>query len=81
MCPEGQTTRQLRARNVGRGRTLLTFSDLESDHIANFEFIVSHTDEILRVEEQILHFAFASDESESSVRKGFDSSGHSDCMW
>ncbi len=72
---------QLRTSNIGRGWALLAFSDLEGDHIANLEFIESNAHEVLGVEEQILDFAFASNESESSVRKGLDSSGHSDEFW
>ncbi len=66
----------LRASDVGRCRTLLTFSDLEGDHIANLEFIESNAYEVLGVEEQILHFAIASNESKSTVCQGLDSSVH-----
>ncbi len=72
----GQTPRQLRASYVSRSRTLRAFSDLERDSVAYFEFIKSDPNEILGMEEQVLHFAFASNEPESSVRQGFDCSGH-----
>ena len=58
-------------------RSFFTIDDFEGDDIANLEFIESYADELLGVEEKILHFAFARDESESSVRERLDSSGHS----
>lgn len=67
----------LGARNAGSCWALRTLSDLESDHIAHFEFIEHDANEVLGVEEQILCLAIASNESESSVRKGLDCSGHS----
>lgn len=66
----------LGAGHIDRGRALLTVDDFEADDIANLEFIERHAGELLGVEEQVLHFAFASDETESTIRERLDSTSH-----
>lgn len=66
---------------VGGRRTLLALRDLEGDGIADLELIVGHTYELLGVEEKILLHTFAGDESKSTFRERFDSSGHSFTSW
>jgi len=66
----------LGARHVRGALPLLAFSDFEGNDIADFELGVCHTLQLTGVEEKILRLAFASDESESLVRKPLDSSCH-----
>lgn len=68
---------KLGAGDVRGGRSLLAFDDLERDHIADFELVIRHTDEFLRMEEKILLLSFDGDESEPAIRERFDATGHS----
>jgi len=69
--------RKLFACYIDGSRTFFAFNDLESDFVARLQFLKCNVLQILGVEEKILRLAFASDESKSSVRKGFDSTVHS----
>ncbi len=66
----------LGAGHIDRGRALLAVNDLEADDIANLELIERHAGELLGVEEQVLRLAFASDETESTIRERLDSTSH-----
>jgi hypothetical protein len=68
------------AADVRRGRAFLAFRDLESDDIANLKIIKGYAIQLLGVEKEVLRFAIASDETESTIRKGLDSSLHVICL-
>ena len=67
--------------HAGGRRTLWTFGNLEGDVVADLELIESNAYELLGVKEKILRLAFARDESESTIRERFDSTGHSIASW
>lgn len=58
------------------GWTFVSLHDFESDFIAYFEFVEGYSVQFLGVKEEVLLFAFARDESKSSVCKGLDCSVH-----
>ena len=58
-----------------------TSSRLDQGLLADLELIVGHTYELLGVEEKILLHTIAGDESKSTFRERFDSSGHSFTSW
>lgn len=70
----------LGTRYASSVRAFVSLSDFESDIVANFQFVKGNANQFLGVEEQILLFAIARDESESSVRKGLDDSVHIDSI-
>ena len=67
---------ELCAADVRRGRAFFAIGDFESDDIANFEIIKGYTIQLLGMEEKVFCFAIASNETESTIRKGFDCSLH-----
>lgn len=71
-----EESRRLGARDVCGARTLLSIDYFKLYSVADFEFIKGDTVELLRVEEKILCFAIASNESESTVSERFDRSCH-----
>jgi hypothetical protein len=72
LCP----WRKLRAGDVDGARAFVALLNLEGDSVALAKFIKGNTLQVLRVEEEILRLAFARDESKSTIRLGFDGSGH-----
>ncbi len=69
----------LYARYVLGTRTLFALHHLKADFIANLKLIKRHTVQILGMEEKILRFAFASDETKPPVRQSLYFSRH-DCV-
>src|SRR5271157_3239135 len=59
-------------RHFFGARAFFSINDFKGNGIANFEFIVGNAVQILRMEEKIFRFAFASDKSKSSGRQCFD---------
>src|SRR3989338_2136683 len=66
------------AHHVDGVRALFALGNLEGQHIANLQFIERNTLQILGVEEKVLRFAFARDETKSTIREGLDCSSHVD---
>jgi hypothetical protein len=67
---------RLCAADVRRSRAFFAFGDLESDDIADFKIIECYALKLLGMEEEVLRFAIARDETESTIRKGLDSTLH-----
>lgn len=68
------------ALDVGCGGAFGAVDDFEADFVANLQFVKRDADQILRMEEQVLRLAFASDEAISFIRERFDCSVHVVCF-
>jgi len=58
----------LDSADVLGARALFALHDLKGDFIANLELVECHAVQVLGMEEKVLRFAFASDETESPIR-------------